>query len=131
MRLPSKEAVGLTLFFILLAASLVIVLLGAEELPSGAFRIIRYIVTEMEAFVVASGALAYSTTEGGTMIAEAYLKKRFEAGRREKDAEWRERWRKHEAELRAWYERSQAAKQRGEPFDEPPPFMRSSQDDQP
>ncbi len=48
------------------------------------------------------------------MIAEAFLKKREqkgrEAGRRQVDAEWR-----------PWYERLQAAKQRGEPFDEPPP----------
>ena len=51
------------------------------------------------------------------MIAEAYLRKREEAGRRKVDAEWR-----------PWYERLQAAKQRGEPFDEPPPFMRVGQD---
>ena len=114
MRLPSKEAVGLTLFFILLAGSLAVVLLGAEKLPSGAFRIIRHIVTEMEAFVVAAGALAYSTTEGGTMIAEAFLKKREQKGI-EKGIE------KQHAAWTAWYERSQAAKQRGEPFDEPPP----------
>ena len=112
MRPPSKEAVGLTLFFVLLAGSLAVVLLGAEKLPSGAFRIIRHIVTEMEAFVVAAGALAYSTTEGGTMIAEAFLKKRQQKGREEQHALWM-----------AWYERSQAAKQRGEDFDEPPPKM--------
>ena len=53
-----------------------------------------------------------------------YLKKRYqdgvqdgiekgiERGRREVDAKWR-----------PWYERWQAAKQRGEPFDEPPPQM--------
>ena len=52
------------------------------------------------------------------MIASAYLKKRYEAGRRQVDAEWR-----------PWYERWQAAKQRGEPFDEPPPFMRVGQHD--
>ncbi len=120
MRLPSKEAVGLTLFFILLAVSLVVVLLGAEKLPSGAFRIIRHIVTEMEAFVVAAGALAYSTTEGGTMIAEAFLKKReqkgIEKGRRENEAKWR-----------AWYE----ANRENLNGVTPPPFMRDSEEDQP
>ncbi len=125
MRFPSKEAVGLTLFFILLAASLAVVLLAADELPSGAWKLIRYIVNEMESFVVGAGALAYSATEGGTMIAEAFLKKReqkgredgIEIGRRETHAAWR-----------AWYNRWQAAQQRGEPFDEPPP---KKEDDQP
>ncbi len=52
------------------------------------------------------------------MIADAYLKKRYEAGRREADAKWR-----------AWYNRLQAAQQRGEPFDEPPPKMEEDQPD--
>ena len=44
------------------------------------------------------------------MIASAYLKKRYEDGRKEERAAWT-----------AWHQRWQAAKQRGEPFDEPPP----------
>ena len=44
MRLPSKVAVDLTLFFVLLAGSLAVVLLAADKLPSGAFRLIRHIV---------------------------------------------------------------------------------------
>ena len=123
MRLPSKEAVGLTLFFILLAGSLVVVLLGAEELPSGVFPIIRHIITEMEAFVVFSGATAYGTTEGGTMIAEAFLKKReqkgieigIEKGKRDNEAKWRE-----------WYE----ANREHLNGVTPPPFMRDSNEDQ-
>ena len=54
------------------------------------------------------------------MIAEAFLKKREEKGRRENEAKWR-----------AWYERWQAAQNRGEKFDEPPPFMRNSDDQRP
>ena len=127
MRLPSKEAVGLTLFFVLLAGSLAVVLLAADKLPSGAFRLIRHIVTEMEAFVVFAGALAYGT-EGGTMIAEAFLKKRekagiekgekigIEKGRRERDAKWR-----------AWYE----ANREHLNGVTPPPFMRDSEEDTP
>ena len=46
------------------------------------------------------------------MIAEAYLKKRYQAGQRQNDAKWR-----------AWYERSQEAKRQGQEFDEPPPFL--------
>ena len=114
MKLPSKEAVGLTLFFILLAGSLVVVLLGAEELPSGVFPIIRHIITEMEAFVVFSGATAYGTTEGGTMIAEAFLKKREEKGRRENEAKWR-----------AWYEANREHLNGATP----PPFMRDSKEE--
>ena len=108
--MPSKEAVGLILFFAMLAGSLAVVLLAADELPSGVWKLIRFVVTEMESFVVFSGALAYSATEGGDMIAEAFLKKRQQKGRHEKDAEWRE-----------WYERWQEAKTRGEDFNEPPP----------
>ncbi len=116
MRLPSKEAVGLTLFFVLLAGSLAVVLLAEDELPSGVWPLIRFIVTEMEAFVVFAGALAYGTTEGGAMIAEAFLKKREEKGRREKDAEWRE-----------WYE----ANREHIKAVTPPPFMRNSDEKQP
>ena len=61
------------------------------------------------------------------MIAEAYLKKRFEAGRREKDAEWRERWRKREDELRAWYEANREQLNGATP----PPFLQDVEDDQP
>ena len=48
------------------------------------------------------------------MIAEAFLRKREQKGREEGRKKERAAW-------MAWYERSQAAKQRGEPFDEPPP----------
>ncbi len=51
-------------------------------------------------------------------LAESFLRKRYEAGRRqgrkEVDAAWE-----------AWLERRQAAQSKGEPFDEPPPFRRS------
>ena len=46
------------------------------------------------------------------MIAAMYLKKRYQDGRKEERATWM-----------AWYERWQAAKQRGEDFDELPPQM--------
>ena len=54
------------------------------------------------------------------MIAEKYLKKRYQDGMRENEAKWR-----------AWYERWQAARRRGEDFDEHPPFMRDSEEDKP
>jgi hypothetical protein len=54
------------------------------------------------------------------MIAEKYLRKRYQDGRQEREAAWA-----------AWYERMQAAQQRGEPFHEPPPFMRNSDEERP
>ena len=74
----------------------------------------------MEAFVVLAGALAYGATEGGTMIAEAFLKKReqkgIEKGRRETEAKWRE-----------WYE----ANREHLNGVTPPPFMRDSDGERP
>ena len=51
------------------------------------------------------------------MIAEKYLKKRFEDGRQEGRHEAQAAW-------TSWYERWQEAKRRGEDFDEPPPEMK-------
>ena len=51
------------------------------------------------------------------MIAEKYLKKRFEDGRQEGLQAAQAAW-------NAWYERWQEAKRRGDDFDEPPPEMK-------
>ena len=47
------------------------------------------------------------------MIAEKYLKKRYQDGRQERQAAWI-----------AWYQRWQEARTRGEDFDEPPPELK-------
>ena len=124
MKPPSKEVIGLTLFFVLMAGSLAIVIFAAEELPSGILAAIRYVIKEMEPFVVFDVAISYGTTEGGAMIAEAFLKKRekagIEKGRKEEAAKWR-----------AWYERSQEAKRQGQEFVEPPPPMPGAEGDAP
>ena len=82
------------------------------------------IIITMQSVVVVAAAWVYLTVEGSAMIAEKYLKKRYQDGRqdgrREREAKWRE-----------WYERWQAAQNRGEKFDEPPPFMRDSEEDKP
>lgn len=76
----------------------------------------------MQAVVVVAAATIYIGVEGGAMLAERYLRRRYregreegrkegiEAGREERDAAWM-----------AWYERMREAQSRGEPFDEPPP----------
>ena len=51
------------------------------------------------------------------MIAEKYLKKRYQDGMREAAT-------RPKPPGRAWYERWQAARRRGEDFDEPPPEMK-------
>ena len=78
------------------------------------------IIHTMQSVVVVAAAWVYLTVEGSAMIAEKYLKKRYQDGMRENEAKWR-----------AWYERWQAARRRGEDFDEPPPFMRDSEEDKP
>ena len=78
------------------------------------------IIHTMQSVVVVAAAWVYLTVEGSAMIAEKYLKKRYQDGMRENEAKWR-----------AWYERWQAARRRGEDFDEHPPFMRNSEEDKP
>ena len=67
----------------------------------------------MQSVVVVAAAWVYLTVEGSAMIAEKYLKKRFEDGRKERQAAWT-----------AWYQRWQEARRRGEDFDEPPPELK-------
>ncbi len=79
------------------------------------------IIHTMQSVVVVAAAWVYLTVEGSAMIAEKYLKKRYQDGRQEGLQEGR-----HEAQAAwtAWYERWQEAKHRGEDFDEPPPEMK-------
>ena len=73
----------------------------------------------MQAVVVVSAALIYIGVEGGAMLAERYLRRRFQEGRQEGRQEQQAAW-------SAWYERMVDAQRRGEPFDEPPPKMEES-----
>ena len=90
------------------------------------------IIHTMQSVVVVAAAWVYLTVEGSAMIAEKYLKKRYQDGRQEGRQEGLQEGR-HQAQAAwtAWYERWQAAKRRGEDFDEPPPFMRDSEEDKP
>ena len=57
------------------------------------------------------------TLEGTVMLAERYLKRRYEAGREEE----RKRHKRHNARLKAWDARRLKSIAEGEPFDEPMP----------
>ena len=68
--------------------------------------------------VIVSVTLMVVMVEGGSMVAEAFLKRRYqrgvEKGRDEANAEWE-----------AWRERMLTAQRQGEEFDEPPPSKQS------
>ena len=84
-----------------------------QNTTDGVLETIFAIARTMEAIVVVSVAAVYTGVEGAAMIAEKYLKRRYQEGRQEREAAWS-----------AWYERWDAAKRRGEQFDEPPPKMK-------
>ena len=83
------------------------------------------IIHTMQSVVVVAAAWVYLTVEGSAMIAEKYLKKRYQDGRQDGRQEGLQEGR-HEAQAAwtAWYEQWQEAKRRGEDFDEPPPEMK-------
>ena len=64
----------------------------------------------MAPFVVVVTAATVVIVEGSAMLAERYLKRRYEAGRADEAELWR-----------AWNARRIQAEQEGRPFDEPPP----------
>ena len=55
------------------------------------------------------------------MLAERYLKHRYEEGRKAGLAEVRRRQKRYSARLKAWNARRLKAEAEGEPFDEPLP----------
>ena len=57
------------------------------------------------------------------MLAERYLKKRYEAGEEAQRARHNERIRIHNARVDAWEERRLRAQAEGKPFDEPVPRL--------
>ncbi len=83
------------------------------------------IVITMQSVVVVAAAFVYLTVEGSAMIAERYLKKRFEDGRQIGHQEGRqEGLQAAQAAWTAWHRRWQEARRRGEDFDEPPPELK-------
>lgn len=78
------------------------------------------IIQTMEAVVVVAAAWVYLIVEGAAMIAERYLKKRYQDGRQDGRQEGLQA---AQAAWTAWYGRWREARRRGEDFDEPPPEM--------
>ena len=67
-------------------------------------------------YVVVVGATTTTMmVEATYMLAERYLRRKYEEGKREGRKEMSE-------EIRAWNERRLEAERRGEKFDEPPPI---------
>ena len=81
----------------------------------------------MSAFVVVVTATTVVIVEGSAMLAERYLKRRYEAGKAEGRDEGRAEGRANEAaRWRAWNARRVEAEREGRPFDEPPPGENSA-----
>ena len=77
------------------------------------------VVSFMEAAAVVSAAAAFVIVEGTMLLAERYLKKRFEEGKAEGREEGKlEMW---QAYMREWERRRDEAEERGLEFTEPPP----------
>ena len=130
---PDKSREGL--YLALLAAALTVGLAAVawheirHNTTDGVLETALAVVDHMQGVVVFAAATIYVVVEGGSMLAERYLRRRYRKGREDGHAEGREEGRKEvEAEWMAWYERWEAwyermreAQSRGEPFDEPPP----------
>ena len=114
----SRAGLGLALF----AAACLVGLFGLSwyevrhNTADGVMETIIAIGQNMEWVVVVSAALVYVGVEGSAMIAEKYLKRRYQDGRREREAKWRE-----------WYE----ANREHLNGVTPPPFMRDSDEERP
>ena len=116
----SRVGRAMLLLTILLAVSAGVVLydLNGWHLPGdaldGAPAGIVSAVGALAPFVILSITVMVLVVEGGSMVSEAFLKRRYEAGREAERAEWER-----------WLERKEAAERDGLAFDEPPPSRRN------
>jgi hypothetical protein len=78
------------------------------------------IAKEMASFVILTTAITVIIVEGGAMLAERYLRRRFREGREKGRQEEREEIARL---IRDWYRRQQQAIANGETFDELPPTL--------
>ena len=86
---------------------------GAGALPERILNV--WIGVAGAALASAATAMLLSETGAGVMLLREKLESVREERRAEGQIEERRRW-------MAWYERLKAARQRDEPFDEPPPY---------
>lgn len=75
---------------------------------------IMEVIKLMPYVVIVGGAITAMIVEGVYMLAERYLRRRFQEGEQKGRREMAEEW-------QAWNERRLEAERRGEDFNEPPP----------
>ena len=129
---PDKSREGL--YLALLAAALTAGLAAVawyeirHNTGDGVLETVLAVFKHMQGVIVFAAATIYIAVEGGYMLAERYLRRRYregrEDGREEGLEEGRQEGRKEVAAAwSAWHQRMLDAQSRGEPFDEPPPKM--------
>ena len=119
---PDKTLEGLYIALLAAALSIGLAIVAWYEIrhntTDGALETMFAIVQRMQGVIVFSTVTIYVSVQGGQMLAERYLRRRFYEGREEGLKEGRA---ERDAAWSAWYERMLDAQSRGEPFDEPPP----------
>ena len=102
--------------------------------PTDAITTMLAILVGMAAIGFVSAINTVAIVEGIDMLAERYLKRRYQTGKEEGRAEGREEGREEGIEIglekanREWYawnQRRMDAEQAGEAFNEPPPFQKN------
>jgi uncharacterized membrane protein len=78
--------------------------------PSDALTTFMDVIDGLAPIIVFVTASTVLIQEGGEMLAERYLRRRFEKGKEEERKRWME-----------WNKRRLEAEAEGKPFDEPPP----------
>ena len=84
--------------------------------PTDAIATMLAILKGMASIAFVTAVNAVAIVEGSDMLAERYLKKRYEAGKAEGKAEAWQAW-------EAWNQRRMDAEKTGQPFNEPPPAL--------
>ena len=116
-----------TALFLVGMALLVVREVQASDDASAVERIMR-VWESAAAVAIASAAVSLAGIETGGLIMlwREKLEHVREARREEGRVEERAEREKERAEAMAWYERLEAARRDGKPFDEPPPFIEAN-----
>ena len=114
----TKPGVFLVLLTAFIAVACLLVSLEMPDGVSGPRARVVYVWQGIEPLVVVAAVVALVIVEGWTMLAEKFLKERYqkgqEEGRKEGQTQERQVW-------LAWNERRTQAQEAGRGFDEPPP----------
>ena len=95
--------------------------------PTDAITTMLAILMGMAPLGFVSAVNTVVAVEGGDMLAERYLRRRYEAGRAEGKAEGKEEGRTEAWQAwESWNQRRLAAEKEGRPFNEPPPELNHS-----